>query len=184
MHTYGCHIRTGFHRRYRQVLVKIQMRSVCLIDQRHHAMLVRQFYDGSQIRTDPVIGGIVHKYRRCIRMLQNGLFHLGQFHTESDTDVIIHLRIDIYRLRSAQYQCIDHTAVNITRQDDLIPRFAGREHHALYRRSGTAHHKICVVRAKCICRQLLRLIDHGNRMAQIVQRFHGIDIQTDTLFPQ
>ena len=40
---------------------------------------------------------------------------------------------------------------------------------------------ICTKRFR---RQLLRLFDHRYRMAEIVQRFHGIHIQTDTFFPQ
>ena len=154
------------------------------IHQRHHAMRMRQFYNGTQVRADTVIGRVIYKYCRCVRMLQDRLFHLGQLHTERDTDMIIHLRIDIHRLRPAQYQRIDHAAVHITRQDDLISRLAGREHHALYRRGGPAYHKVRMIRPKRICCQLFRLIDHRDRMAEIVQRFHGIDIQTNTLFPQ
>ena len=37
---------------------------------------------------------------------------------------------------------------------------------------------------KSIRGQFFGLFDHGNRMAQIIQRFHGIDINADTPLSQ
>ena len=37
---------------------------------------------------------------------------------------------------------------------------------------------------KGLCRQFFCIADDGNRMTQIVQGFHGIDIDADALFAQ
>ena len=39
-------------------------------------------------------------------------------------------------------------------------------------------------RAECLCRQLLRLSDHRDRVAEIVQRLHGIHVDPHTFFSQ
>ena len=41
-----------------------------------------------------------------------------------------------------------------------------------------------MIRTERLCRQLLRLLDHRYRMAQIVQRLHGIDVDTDAPFSE
>lgn len=38
--------------------------------------------------------------------------------------------------------------------------------------------------AEGLSRQFLRLLDDGNRMAEIIQGFHGIHINPHTLLPQ
>ena len=71
-----------------------------------------------------------------------------------------------------------------TIKDDLISGLADRENHALDRRSGSAHHQIRRRRSKGVRGQLLRLPDHGDGMAQVVQRLHRIYIQGHALFSQ
>ena len=168
VHGYRCHIRSRRHGRYRQSSAKIEVRSVRLICQAEHPGIMRHFYDGPQITADSVIGRIVDQYRYRLRMLRDCLCHLLSLHSQRNSQPLVHLRIYINRNCSAQYQGIQHTAVDITWQDDLIPTFAGSQHHTLYRAGSASHHKKCMCRSKCICCQFFRFPDDGYRVAQIV----------------
>jgi len=72
----------------------------------------------------------------------------------------------------------------ISRQNDLIPCLADRQDHALHCRCGSSYHKECMRCAKSICCKLLRFSDHRNRVAEIVQRLHRINIQPHTFLSQ
>ena len=168
VHGYRCHIRPCRHGRYRQSSSEIEMRSVRLICQTEHPGIMRHFYDGPQIAADSVIGRIVDQYRYRLRMLRDCLCHLLSLHSQRNSQPLVHLRIYIDRNCPAQYQCIQHTAVYITWQDDLIPPFAGSQHHTLYRAGSASHHKKSMCRSKCICCQFFRFPDDGYRVAQIV----------------
>ena len=64
------------------------------------------------------------------------------------------------------------------------PPLAGRQHHALHTAGGAAHHQKGVGRAEGVRRQVLRLPDHRDRMAQIVQRLHAVHVHPHALLPQ
>lgn len=121
-HIPGSAIRSRRHGRYRQPSSEIEMRSVRLICQTEHPGIMRHFYDGPQIAADSIIGRIVDLYRYRLRMLCDCLCHLLSLHSQRNSQPLVHLRIYIDRNRSAQYQGIQHTAVDITWQDDLVPR--------------------------------------------------------------
>ena len=70
MHGDGRHIRARGHGGDGQALAEIEVRAVRLVCDDEHIVLVRELYDGAQVRTDPVIGGVVH---------ENGLRFGGAF---------------------------------------------------------------------------------------------------------
>ena len=74
--------------------------------------------------------------------------------------------------------------MDVAREDDFIPCLTGRQNHGLDRRGCSPYHKKGIAGAKGLCRQFFCVSDDGNRMAQIIQWFHGIDIDADTLFAQ
>ena len=184
MHGNRCHIRSCVHGTDRKVLTKIQMGSMGFIHQNQHIVCMSNLYNGSKIRTDSIIGRIVHQHRHGIRIRDNRFFHFRHFHSQGNSETVIHLRVYINRYRSTQYQGIDHTLVYISWKNDLIPRLAAGKYHSLYGRGSSSYHEKSMIRTECFRRQLLCLFDHRYRMAEIVQRFHGIHIQTDTFFTQ
>ena len=82
--------------------------------------------NGTQVRTDSIIGGIIHKHSYGIGMFLHRLFHLAGLHSQRNPQRPIDLRIHIHRNRPAEYQGIDHTFMYISGQDDLVSRFADR----------------------------------------------------------
>ena len=91
--------------------------------------------------------------------------------------------IHINRDGTAQDHRIDDAAVNIPGQNNLLPFFTGRQHHRLNRRSRAVDHKKGLLSAKGIGCQFLGFFDHRNRMAEIIQRLHRIDVQGHTALP-
>ena len=147
-------------------------------------MFMCHFNDRTQIRTDPIVGRIVYKNCGCIRILTDRPFHLRNLHSEWYPQFCIHFRIYIHRNRTAQYQCIDHAFMYISRQNDLVTCLAAGKHHSLHGRSCSANHKKGMIRTKCFRCQFFCFLDHRNRMTEVIQRLHGIDIQADTFFSQ
>ena len=149
-----------------------------------HPGIVGHFYDGAQVRADAVVGGVIHQHSHSIRMLFNGLFHLFPLHAQRDAKALVHLGVHIHRHRAAQYQCVQHTAVHIAGQNDLIAALAGGKHHALHTAGGAAHHEERVGSAKGICGQLLCFPDDRYRVAEIIQRLHAVHIHAHALLAQ
>ncbi|MPN42718.1 hypothetical protein SDC9_190275 [bioreactor metagenome] len=85
-------------------------------------------------------------------------------------------------MRAAKHQRIDDAAVNISRQDNFIAALAAGKHHRLNRRSRTVNHKIRVRRTKRLGRQRFGVLDDRNRMTEIIQRLHRVNIDADALF--
>ena len=154
------------------------------VHQGQHTVLVGQFDQRPQVGADAVIGRVVDQDGLGIRVCLNGGAHIRHFHPQGDAQLLIHLRINIHRYCAAQYQGIDGAFVHVAGQNDLVSGFAGGENHALYAAGGAAHHQEGMRRPEGIGRQLLRFLDDRNRMTQIVQRFHGIHIDSHAPFSQ
>ena len=67
---------------------------------------------------------------------------------------------------------------------DLFSAFERGHDHALHGGSRAAHHQKGVFRAERVGGEFFRIADDGNGVAQIVQRFHGIYVCGNALFPQ
>lgn len=147
-------------------------------------MLMCQLDDRTQIRTDTIICRIVDQHRRSIRISLNRFFYLTDLHTQRNSQLTVNLRIDVNRDRAIKHQRVNHTFVYIARQDNFIACLTGGQHHALHGRGRTSYHKECVCRTEGLCCQLLCVTDYRNRMAEIIKRLHGIDIQVYAFFPQ
>ena len=117
-------------------------------------------------------------------MLFDGLFHLLPLHAQRDAEALVHLGVDVDRHRAAEHQSVQHAAVDVAGQDDLIAPLADCQHHALHRAGGAAHHQEGVGRAESVGGQLLRLPDDRYRVAEIVQRFHAVDVHAHALLAQ
>ena len=74
--------------------------------------------------------------------------------------------------------------MDVPGQDDFLPPLGHGENHGLHRGGGAAHHQKGVGRAKGLGGQLLGLPDDGDRVAEVVQGLHGVDVHGDALFPQ
>ena len=160
------------------------MRAVSLICQAEHPILVSQSHNLPKIGADPVVGGIVHQHGFCLRILPDGPLYLLHLHSQRDPQTHIALWVYINRNRSAEDQRPHHAPVNISGQDNLIASLYHREDHALHGRCGSPHHQKGVSGAEGFGRQALCLGDHGNRMAEVIQRLHGVYINPHTLFSQ
>ena len=160
------------------------MCTVRLVYQAEHVMLMRQLDDRTQIRTDTIISRIVYEHRRSIGICLNCLSYLADLHPQRNSQLTVNLRIDINRNRAIKYERVNHTFVYIARQDNFIACLTGGQDHALHGRGRTSYHKECVCRTESLCCQLLCVADYRNRMAEIIKRLHGIDIQVYAFFSQ
>ena len=114
----------------------------------------------------------------------DGLGHRFPPHAQGDAQPLVHIGIDIHRHRAAEDQRIDDALVDVPGQNDLVAPLAGGQHHALHGTGGAAHHQKGVGRAEGVGGQLLRFPNHGNRMAEIVQRLHAVDVHAHALLSQ
>ena len=131
-----------------------------------------------------VVGGVVHQHRHSVWVLPDSTGHLLPLHAQGDAQARVHLRVDIDRDGTAKHQGVDDAAVDIPGHDDLVPPLAGGQHHALHRAGGAPHHQKGVGRAEGVGGQLLRLPDDRDGVAQVVQGFHAVHVDADTLLPQ
>ena len=160
------------------------MGAVCLVHQTLHSMAVCQCNNAPQVGTDAVVGGVVDQHRFGIGILLDGFFYLGQLHSKRDAQTFITFGVDIYRNGTAQYHGAHHTAVDVAGQDDFFSALCDRKYHRLYGRGGAAHHQKGMGGAKGVGSQLLGFSNDRNRMAQIIQRLHRVDIDADTALAQ
>ena len=149
-----------------------------------HPGVVSHLHDGAQVGTDAVVGGVVHQNGHGVGVLPDGLFHLLPLHAQRNAQPLVHFRVDIDRHRAAEHQRIQHAAVHIAGQDDLIPPLAGGQHHALHTAGGAAHHQKGVGRPKGVGSQLLRFPDDRYRVAEVVQRLHAVHVHAHALLAQ
>ena len=101
-----------------------------------------------------------------------------------DAEPLIALRVDIDGDGTAQDHGSHHTAVHVARQDDLFSPLCHGEDHALHGGGRAPHHEERMGCAEGFRRQLLRIPNHRNGMAEIIERFHGVDIHGHAAFPQ
>ena len=176
MHAHSCHVGANVHGRLRQPLAEIEVGAVGLVGEHLHAVGVGDLNDGLQIGADAVVGGIVHEHSLGVRMGFDGGAHILHLHPQRNAQTLIHLRIDVDRLRIHQHQRIDDTAVHVARQNDLVARRHHRKNHRLHRRRGAANHQKSRLGFKSVGGKHFSLADHTDRMAEVVQTFHRIDI--------
>ena len=112
-----------------------------LAESAYSTALERMKSQAMSMGADAIIGRIIDKNRFRIGMLFNRLSYPFHCHTQRDTQIRIHFRVDINRLRSTQNQSIDSTSMHISRHDNLFPHFANAHHHCLYGRRCTIDHK-------------------------------------------
>ena len=160
------------------------MGAVGFISQAQHPGIVGHPHNGAQVAADAVIGGVVDQNRHRVGVLGNGFGHLFPLHAQADAEPLVHFGVDIHRHSAAEHQCVQHAAVHVAGQDDLIPALAGGQHHALHRAGGAAHHQKRVGSAERIGGQFLRFADDGYRMAEIIQRLHAVHIHPNALLAQ
>ena len=134
------HIRARRHGRTRQAAAKVEVGAVGFIRKAEHTGVVRHFYDGTQVGADAVVGGVIHQHSHSVGVLLDGLCHLLPLHAQRDAQALIHLRVHIHRHRAAQHQRVQHAAVHVAGQNDLIAPLAGGKYHALHAAGGAAHH--------------------------------------------
>ena len=155
------------------------MRTVCLVHKYLHAVRVRQIRNRAEIGADAVIGWIVDKDRLGVRMSLNRCGDILHTHTERNAKHIVDAGIHIDRDGAAENQSVDGTPVDVPRHDDFIPAPYCREHHCLHGSRGAAHHEECVCSAKRLCSELFRIPNHRNRMAEIIEHFHGVHVDIE-----
>lgn len=102
--------------------------------------------------------------------------HLRRSHSQGDTQVVVYARIDVDRDRAANYQCVYRASVHVPGEDYLVPCLADGHHHRLHRAGRAIHNKYRVLRAESVRRVFLRFLDYGNRVAEVVEGFHGVHV--------
>ena len=184
VHGHRRHIRARCHGGHRQPAAEIKVGAVGFIGKAEHPRVVRHTHNGAQVAADAVVGGVVDQHRHGVRMLGDRLGDLLALHTQADAQPGVHLGVDVHRHGAAQHQGVQHAAVDVARQNDLVPALAGGQHHALHRAGRAADHQKGVRRAKGIGCQFLRLPDDRHRVAKVIQRFHTVDVHAHALLPQ
>ena len=159
------------------------MSPVSFIRKDQHPFFMRRLHDRPEVGTDAVISRIIDQDRHRVRILLDRFQDIVPLHSQRDPQPLVHIRVYIHRLRPAQHQSVDRTPVYIPGHDDLVIFLTAGQDHGLDCRRGAADHEKCVVRSERVRRQLLRLFDHGDRVAQIVQRLHGIHVNADAPLP-
>ena len=73
MHGYRRHVRARRHGGYGQVFSEIKVGAVRFVCKYQHVVFVRKFHDRAQIRTDPVISGVVDENGFCVGVVFDGI---------------------------------------------------------------------------------------------------------------
>ena len=178
------HVRPRGHRGDRKAAAKVKVGAVRLVRQAQHPGAVGHLHDGAQVAAHAVVGGVVDQDGHGLRVLGDGLGHLLAPHPQGDAQPLVDLRVHIDRHGPAEHQRVDDAPVHVAGQDDLVPALAGRKHHALHGAGRPAHHEEGVGRAKGVGRQLLRLVDDGDGVAEVVQGLHAVDVHAHALLPE
>ena len=185
MHGDGRHVRACRHGGDGQTAAaEVEVGAVGLVGEAEHPGVVGHLDDGTQIRADAVIGGVVHQHGHGVGVLLDGFCHLLPLHAQRDAEALVHFGIDIDRHCAAEHQCVQHAAVDVAGENDLVAPLADGQHHALHRAGGAAHHQKSVCCAESVGGQLLGLPDDRYRVAEIVQRFHAVDVHAHALLAQ
>ena len=114
MHADRSHIRSSLHSGNRKIVIKVKMGSVSLINKDHHSVLMSYLNDRLKVGTDSVISRIVDKDSLCFRMCKHSLLNQRNLHSEGNTYMIVHLRINIYRFSPAKNERVYNAPVNIS----------------------------------------------------------------------
>ncbi len=157
------------HGRHRQAVAKVEVGAVGFVGKAEHPGVVGHLDNGAQVGADAVVGGVVHQHGHRVGVLLDGLFHLLPLHAQRDAQALVHLRVHIHRHRAAEHQRVQHAAVHVAGQDDLIAPLAGGEHHALHTAGGG---------------QLLCFPDDRYRVAEVIQRLHAVHVHAHALLAQ
>ena len=184
VHGNRSHISPRSHGGNRQSAAEVEMGAMGFVGQAQHPCIVGHLHNGPEVAAHSIIGGIVHHDGYRIRIFPDGPGHLIPFHPQADSQPFVHIRIHIDRDGPAEHQGVDDAFMDVPRQDDLIPPFAGRQNHGLDGAGGPPHHQKSPAGAEGIGGQLFRLPDHRNRMAQVVQGLHAVHIHSHTFFSQ
>ena len=157
--------------------MEIEVRAVRLVRQHEHPRRVRKLHDLDEVGADAVVGGVVDENRLSIGMLRNRLLNVRDLHAERDAEAFIAAWVHVNRDGTVHDERVDGAPVDVARQDDLLAAPARGPDHGLHRRGGAVHHEERVVRAERLRRELLRILDHRNRMSKVVEGLHGIDVE-------
>ena len=177
MHGNGGQIRACFHRGNRKFVGKRKVGAVRFVDNDLHAVRMRELHNAAKVRADTVICRVVDEDCFCIGIIEDRFFHVGKLHAESNAQLLMGARIDIDRDRAAEDHGVDDASVDITGNDDLFATGGNGKYHRLHGRGRAADHKECSSCAESFCREFLGFLNDGDRVAEIVQRFHGIDVE-------
>ena len=154
------------------------------IDDDEHTVRMCELHDAAKVGTDTVIGRVIDEDRFCIRVVTDGGLDINKLHAECDAELLVGTRININRDGAAEDHRVDDTSMYISRNDDLIAACGDSKDHGLYGRGGTAHHEERRFRAKCLRREFFGVLDDGDRVAEIVQGLHGIDVERHGSFTE
>src|SRR5699024_6351299 len=104
-----------------QLVAEIEVGAVGLIRQAEHAVVVGHFGDGLNVGADAVVGGVVHQHRLGVGVLFDGGLHIFPAHAQGNAQPVVAGRVHIDGHGPAQHHGPHDAAVDISRQDDLLP---------------------------------------------------------------
>ena len=139
-------------------------------------MAVCDLGDFPQVGAYPVVGRVVHKHRLCVRVGDYRRLDLRRGHSQRYAEVAVDPGIDVNRHRAAHNKRVYRAAVNIPRQDYPVPRLTDRHHHRLYCARRAIYDEYGIFRAESVRRVFLRFLYYGDRVAQVVEGLHGVDV--------
>ena len=153
------------------------MRAVRLVRQHLHPGGVREGDDRLKVGAHAVVCGVVHEHGLRVGVLLDRALDVGDAHAERDAEARVAAGVDVHRHRTVHDERVDRAAVDVARQDDLLAASARGPDHGLHGGRGAVHHEERVVRPERLRGQLLRRLDDGDGMPEVVEGLHRVDVQ-------
>ena len=159
--------------------MEVEVRAVRFVRKDAHPRRVRDLHDLAEVGADAVVRRVVDEDRLRARMLRDRLLDVLDAHAERNAETPVDAGVDVHRDRAADDERVDGAPVDVAREYYLVPGGAGRHYHRLHRGRRAVHHEERVVRPERLRRELLRLLDHGDGMPQVVERLHRVYVHRE-----
>ena len=172
MRTLSAGISAALQSGRRQQLTEAQMRSVRFIYQQHCIMRMAAVGNRLHICRHTVIIRAGQQYRLNFAVLRQRRLYLLHSNLHLNAEFRLILRLQINCLYTAQNKSAGDTAVRIARQQQLLPRIQRCQQHSMNRLTRAVDCPKAGITAVGLRRQLLRLLNIGFRLMDIVQLTH------------
>ena len=172
MRTLSAGISAALQSGRRQKLTEAQMRSMRFIYQQYCIMRMATVGNRPHICRHTVIIRACQQYRFNFAVLRQRRLYLLHSNLHLNAEFRLILRLQINCLYTTQNQSAGDTAVRIARQQQLLPWVQRCQQHGVNRLTCAVDCPKAGITAVGLRRQLLRLLNIGFRLVNIVQLAH------------